>query len=37
MGKCKTEAIQTDFITLSHNQAYPEIIQAYSKPCVTLA
>ena len=37
MGKCKTEAIQTDFITLSHNQAYPEIIQAYSKPCVTMA
>ena len=37
MGKCKTEAIQTDFITLSPNQAYPEIIQAYSKPYVTLA
>ena len=36
MGKCKTEAIQTDFITLSPNQAYPEIIQAYWKPYVTL-
>ena len=23
--------------TFRHNQAYPEIIQAYSNPCVTLA
>ena len=37
MGKCKTKAIQTDLGTFRHNQAYPGIIQAYSKPCVTLA
>ena len=37
MGKCKTKAIQTDLHTFRHNQAYPGIIQAYSKPCVTLA
>ena len=37
MGKCKTKAIQTDLVTFGHNQAYPGIIQAYSKPCVTLA
>ena len=37
MGKCKTKAIQTDLATFRHNQAYPGIIQAYSKPCVTLA
>ena len=34
MGKCKTKAIQTDLGTFRHNQAYPGIIQAYSKPCV---
>ena len=28
--------MQTDFGTFKHNQAYPRIIQAYSKPCVTL-
>ena len=37
MGKCKTKAIQTDLDTFTHNQAYPGIIQTYSKPCVTLA
>ena len=37
MGKCKAKAIQTDLGTFRHNQAYPGIIQAYSKPCVTLA
>ena len=37
MGKCKIKAIQTDLGTFRHNQAYPGIIQAYSKPCVTLA
>ena len=37
MCKCKTKAIQTDFGTSRHNQVYPEIIQAYSKPCVNLA
>ena len=37
MGKCKTNAIQTDLYTFRHNQAYPGIIQAYSKPCATLA
>ena len=36
MGKCKTKAIQTDFGTFRHNQAYPGIIQTYSKPCVIL-
>ena len=36
MGKCKTKAIQTDLHSSRHNQAYPGIIQAYSKPCVTL-
>ena len=37
MGKCKTKAIQTDLGTFRHNQSYPAIIQAYSKPSVTLA
>ena len=37
MGKCKTKAIETDLGTFRHNQAYPGIIQVYSKPCVTLA
>ena len=37
MGKCKTKAIQTDLGTFRNNQAYPGIIQAYAKPCVTLA
>ena len=37
MGKCKTKAIQTDLGTFRHNQAYPGIVQAYSKACVTLA
>ena len=32
MGKCKTEAIQTDLGIFRHNQAYSGIIQAYSKP-----
>ena len=36
MGKCKAKAIQTNLHTFKHNQAYPRIIQAYSKPCVTL-
>ena len=30
MGKCKIKAIPTDLGTFKHNQAYPEIIQAYS-------
>ena len=37
MRKCKTKAIQTGLVTFRHNQTYPGIIQAYSKPCVTLA
>ena len=37
MGKRKTKAIQTELGTFRHNQAYPGIIQAYSKPCVPLA
>ena len=37
MGKCKTKAIQTDLGIFRHNQAYPGIIQAYPKLCVTLA
>ena len=37
MGKCKTKAIQIDFGIFRHNQVYLEIIQAYSKPCATLA
>ena len=37
MSKCKTKAIQTDLDTFRHNHAYPGIIQAYSKPYVTLA
>ena len=36
MGKCKTKAIQKDLGTFKQNQAYPGIILAYSKPCVTL-
>ena len=32
-----TKTIQTDLGTFRHNQAYPGIIQACSKPCVTLA
>ena len=32
MGKCKAKAIQTDLGTTRHNQAYPGIIQAYTKP-----
>ena len=30
MGKYKTKAIQKDLDTFRHNQAYSEIIQAYS-------
>ena len=37
MGKCKAKAIHTDLGTFRHNQTYPGIIQAYSKPCVILA
>ena len=37
MGKCKTKAIQTDLGSFRHSQAYPGILQAYSKPCVTMA
>ena len=37
MGKCKTKATQTDSGSFRHNQAYPGIILAYIKPCVTLA
>ena len=36
MGKCKAKSIQTDLGTFWHNQAYPRIIQAYPKPCLTL-
>ena len=32
MRKCKAKAIQTDLGTIRHNQAYPGIIQAYTKP-----
>ena len=35
MGKCKTKTIETDLGTFRHNQAYPGIIQVYSKPCIT--
>ena len=34
LGKCETKNIQTDLE--SYKQAYPGVIQAYSKPCVTL-
>ena len=37
MGKCKAKAIQVYLDTFRHNQAYPEIMQAHSKPCLTLA
>ena len=37
MGECKAKAIQTNLGTFRRNQTYPGIIQAYSKPCVTLA
>ena len=37
MDKGKTKVIQTDLGTFRHNQEYPEIIQAYSEPCVSLA
>ena len=37
MGKCKAKAIQRDLGILRHNQGYPGIIKAYSKPCITLA
>ena len=37
MNKFKTKAIQTDLDTSRHNHPYPRIIQAYSKPYVTLA
>ena len=37
MSKCKTKATQTDLDIFRHNHAYPGIIQAYSKPYVTLA
>ena len=30
VGKCQTKAIQTDLGIISHNQAYPGIIQAHS-------
>ena len=33
----QSDSIQTDLDKYRHNQAYPEIAQAYSKPCVTLA
>ena len=36
MGKYKTKVIQADLSTFRHNQVYPGIIPAYSKPCVTL-
>ena len=36
MSKCKAKAIHADLSTFRHNQAYPGIIQTYSKPCVTL-
>ena len=36
MVKYKTKTIQTDLGIFRHNQAYPEILRAYSKPCVTL-
>ena len=37
MGKCKTKAIKTDLGTFRHNEVFPGIIQAYSKPCLILA
>ena len=37
MVKCKTKASQTDLGTFRYNQAYPGIILAYLKECVTLA
>ena len=37
MGKCKTKAILTGLDTFRNNLAYTGIIQAYSKPCLTLA
>ena len=37
MNKCKTKAILTESDTFRDNQAYPGIIHAYSKPCITLA
>ena len=36
MGKCETKTIQTNLGSFRHNQAYPGIIHAYSKPYVTL-
>ena len=37
MSKCKTKAIRTDLSTFRYNQTYAGIIQACSKPYVTLA
>ena len=37
MRMWKTKAIQTDLGPFRQNQTYPRIIQAYSKPCATLA
>ena len=36
MGKCKTKSIQTGLGTFRHNQAYPGIIQTYSRIFRTL-
>ena len=36
MAKCK-KGTQAHLGIFRHNQEYQEIIQAYSKPCVTLA
>ena len=36
MSKCKAKAIQTGLDTFRKNHAYPVVIQAYSKPYVTL-
>ena len=37
MGKCKTIAIQTKLRIFRHIQELFKHIQAYAKPCVTLA
>ena len=37
MSKCKSETIQAELGTFRHDQAYPRIIQACLRPCVTLA
>ena len=36
MGECEGKSIQTNLRTFTHNQTYPEIIQAYLETSVTL-